>query len=87
MDRPRRKDAEAPRVTRMSKYKEGDTAKLTNLGGYLNGLRVEVRAVSKTTGGVTVRLLEQPSGTAYRRGDDIHVMPYELKREGDNVSA
>jgi hypothetical protein len=71
----------------VSKYKKGDTARLTKINGYLNGLRVEVRAVSQKTGGLTVQLLEQPRGdTAYRKGDDLHVNPYELKGDVDNVS-
>jgi len=64
----------------MNKRKCVDKGRLTNLGGYLNGLQVEVPAVSKITGCLTVELLEQPrGGTAYKRGDTMHVMPYEFK--------
>jgi hypothetical protein len=63
------------------KYKPGDKARLANLGGYLNGLQVQVRTVSKTTGGVTVELLQSPSGVAYKKGDTLSVMPYELKAD------
>lgn len=62
----------------MKPIKVGDEMRLTNMNGYLNGIKVTIET-DCIEGVFEVKLLEAPTNTPWRIGDVIAVEQLELK--------
>lgn len=57
-------------------HRKGDTVVLP--GPFFGGAEAKVVAVSRSTGGLTLEFLVD-CGKVYKKGDRIHLMPYEVR--------